>query len=129
MDEIYALSQMKRFTSIEKEQPFVSIAKIRPDLGNYVHFVWGFSKDLAMSGARVGFLISKNKGVIDAIRCFTYWFEVSGITQRVLSALVSDAAFCQRYINELSERLTSSRDATIQCLESYSIPYFKVSLT
>ncbi|MBT8491821.1 MAG: aminotransferase class I/II-fold pyridoxal phosphate-dependent enzyme, partial [Deltaproteobacteria bacterium] len=58
LDEVYALS-------VFGNQPFTSVASVRPSLGELIHIVWAFSKDMAASGLRCGVLFSENRGVLD----------------------------------------------------------------
>jgi aspartate/methionine/tyrosine aminotransferase len=51
VDEIYALS-------IFGDSSFTSIGELLPSFGERVHGLWGFSKDLSMSGIRFGVLIT-----------------------------------------------------------------------
>lgn len=61
-DEIYALSSFSHLIDTSKQDPFQSILSINykdfidPSL---VHVIYGMSKDFAVNGFRVGFIINQ----------------------------------------------------------------------
>lgn len=61
-DEIYALSSFSHLIDTSKEDPFHSILSINyKDYidPNLVHVIYGMSKDFAINGFRVGFIITQ----------------------------------------------------------------------
>ena len=79
-DEIYG-------NSIFPGEKFSSIAKVMRDqkkcddyLGEYVHIAAGFSKDFALSGSRVGILLTHNKELLEAVDSLGYFKAVSNHT-------------------------------------------------
>jgi aspartate/methionine/tyrosine aminotransferase len=54
--------------AVAGETPFTSLATVlRGRLGARCHVMWGLSKDLGASGARVGVLLSGNAALLDAM--------------------------------------------------------------
>lgn len=100
-DEIYALSTFG-------PDPFVSVGRLREDLGSHLHVVWAFSKDFGMSGLRCGVLISQNQALRDAIALQGVWSGVSGHTQHVLAAMLADQEWVQDYLDRMREGLAST---------------------
>jgi aspartate/methionine/tyrosine aminotransferase len=67
-------------------------------MGNYVHVLWGLSKDWAMSGYRVGVLHSHNAALLKALGNINYFTGVSSDTQDRLAAVLTDTQWCKRYL-------------------------------
>ncbi|MFP6782174.1 MAG: aminotransferase class I/II-fold pyridoxal phosphate-dependent enzyme, partial [Gammaproteobacteria bacterium] len=116
VDEIYALS-------VFGESEFVSIASVRPDLGDYIHIVWAFSKDFGASGLRCGALISENESVINAVASMAYWAACSGHTQHLLSELVADDQAVDKFIDGSQKKLRATYARVTQALRSNGIKY------
>jgi 1-aminocyclopropane-1-carboxylate synthase len=116
MDEIYALS-------VFGEREFVSVASLRPELGDGVHIVWAFSKDFGASGLRCGVLISENRAVLDAVGGLAYWAACSGHTQQLLSELVADDAVVDEYISRMRMKLAQAYRNVTSALEERGIAY------
>lgn len=114
MDEIYALS-------IYGDAAFTSIAQVRKSLGDHIHVIWAFSKDFAMSGLRAGVLWSENEDVLAAVEGLAYWAAVSGLTQWVLSDMISDAAWVDAYLTDMRTRLGAAHDETVRALDKLGI--------
>jgi aspartate/methionine/tyrosine aminotransferase len=115
-DEIYGLS-------VFGEAPFVSVASLRPSLGDRVHVVWAFSKDFGASGLRCGVLFSENEAVLRAVDGLAYWGAVSGDTQWRLAALLDDRDFLASYLGEMRRRLAATYAEVTATLDAHRIPY------
>ena len=116
VDEIYALS-------VFGEREFVSVASLRPHLGDGVHVVWAFSKDFGASGLRCGVLISENQAVLEAVGGLAYWSACSGHTQHLLSELVSDEAVVDDYIARSRVKLAQAYRRVTGALDAIGIAY------
>jgi aspartate/methionine/tyrosine aminotransferase len=116
-DEIYALS-------VFGERPFVSVAALRPALGERVHIVWAFSKDFGASGLRCGVLVSENEDVINAVDQLAYWSACSGHTQHLLAQLVADTAVVDAWVDRMRAGLRQACDRVTRGLDALGIPYF-----
>ncbi|KXJ22504.1 putative inactive 1-aminocyclopropane-1-carboxylate synthase-like protein 2 [Exaiptasia diaphana] len=63
----------------------------------YVHVIWGFSKDFGISGFRCGVLHTWNKEVLGALWWISYFQCVPTSTQCLLLNLIND----RDYVEEL----------------------------
>ena len=115
-DEIYGLS-------VFGERPFVSVASLRPSLGERVHVVWAFSKDFGASGLRCGVLVSDNPEVLQAVDGLAYWAAVSGDTQWLLGELVADTSFIPGYLARMRARLGSLYGLVTAALGEAGVPF------
>jgi len=115
-DEIYALS-------VFGDRPFVSIARRRDPLGNSIHIVWAFSKDLAMSGVRAGVLVSENSDVLEAVGSQAMWAATSGDTQNLLREMIGDPEWVDAYLPEMRRRLRAAHAATVAALTNARIQH------
>ncbi len=115
-DEIYALS-------VFGATPFTSVAALRRNLGERIHIVWAFSKDLGASGLRCGVLVSENEGVVAAVDALAYWGAVSGHTQWLLGEAISDGAWVDRYRMELRRRLGEAYSRVSETLDAAGIAH------
>lgn len=96
-DEIYAQ------TIHDPEVTFVSALKLVPKCYlSYVHVTSGFAKDFALSGFRVGFVISFNENLLKGLKNLSYYSAVSTHTQVVLTELLNAP--------ELSKVMQKSRE-------------------
>jgi aspartate/methionine/tyrosine aminotransferase len=120
MDEIYALS-------VFGDRPFVSAASLRSTLGERVHIVWAFSKDFAMSGARVGVLVSENEAVLQAADALAYWAACSGPIQHLLANMITDDEWVSLYLRTTCARLEHAYQSVTAALDSAGIPYLPSS--
>lgn len=122
-DEIYAATVFSR-------PKFISISEIIEE-GitcnlNLIHIVYSLSKDLGFPGFRVGVIYSYNDDVVNCARKMSSFGLVSTQTQHLLSAMLSDDLFVQKFISESAKRLavrhnkftTELAKVWIGCLES-----------
>jgi aspartate/methionine/tyrosine aminotransferase len=116
VDEIYALSVFGAST-------FTSVGRLLEPLGDLVHVVWAFSKDFAMSGLRCGTLVSENPDVREAVAAQAVWSSVSNLTQAVLTDIITDDAFVDRYLTEMPRRLGDTHRAVVAALDHAGIPH------
>ena len=76
-DEIYALSIIN--SNLNKFQSIVSL--MNNQLGNYIHVIWGISKDFGSSGFRLGVLYTQNKLLLNVLNNIGFTFTSSNIVQ------------------------------------------------
>ena len=119
-DEVYALS-------VFGEQPFVSAASLRAELGPYVHLVWAFSKDFGASGMRCGVAISENESVVQAMDQLAYWASCSGHSQWLLSQFVADTPAVDGWVRRMKDDLASTYASVTAALDAQGIPYVPAS--
>ncbi|KAJ7975585.1 1-aminocyclopropane-1-carboxylate synthase [Quillaja saponaria] len=106
-DEIYA-------GSVYGDEEFVSVAEILESEGydkSRFHIIYGLSKDLSLSGFRVGVIYSYNKSVLDAAKKLTRFSSISAPTQRLVTSMLSDTRFIKEYIEISKKRIREMHDA------------------
>jgi aspartate/methionine/tyrosine aminotransferase len=89
----------------------------------FLHFWYSFSKDLGISGFRVGLLHSYNEALINGYRNAGLSHCVSNYTQWVLQELLQDLDFMEKYIAANQKALTQSYLMVVSCLRELGIPY------
>ena len=94
-------------------------------MGRDVHVLWGASKDLGMSGYRVGVLYSRNADVLAAFSNIGYFQTCSNDTQDMLAAVLRDEAWTDRYLAESRRLLRASYEALTALLEEARIPFVR----
>lgn len=100
-DEIYALSTFAdcSFRSILNYQ------LVLPD-PDRTHFLWSFSKDFSLNGARVGVMYAGTTDLCHLARKINFLFVPSRNTQYLLLQLISDREWMHFYIRLNQQRLT-----------------------
>jgi aspartate/methionine/tyrosine aminotransferase len=121
-DEIYALSV---FNSNTADGPFHSVvALLDNDLGDYVHVLWGVSKDLGASGLRVGVLYSHNQALLPAITGLQTAFQVSNVVQEVVQEMLADRTFIDHFVPENNLRIARSYELLTSGLTALGITHY-----
>ncbi|MDP6921882.1 MAG: aminotransferase class I/II-fold pyridoxal phosphate-dependent enzyme [Lutibacter sp.] len=129
VNEIYALSRIIPEETGRKKQTDAcnqhhSFAGIMERLNSdYLHLVYGLSKDFAISGLRFGILHSLNSAFIQAIDGVNIPHMVSNLTQWLVGKLFEDSAFIKAYIEENQQQISRSYGVVIKGLEQVGIPY------
>jgi 1-aminocyclopropane-1-carboxylate synthase len=121
-DEVYAFSAH----SPAGGAPFASVASVTEQLGDWVHVVYGFSKDFCMSGFRVGLCYTENRAVHAALDNISYFCAVSNHTQHALTRLLApddDEGFVQRFIDANAARLRQAYEALAAALAAARLPH------
>ncbi|RXM32271.1 1-aminocyclopropane-1-carboxylate synthase-like protein 1, partial [Acipenser ruthenus] len=119
IDEIYMLSVYDgTFTSVH------SFDRL-PD-PERTHIIWGFSKDFAMCGVRVGTVYTQSQEVRKALNRLACFHACAGPVQQVLSHLIWD----QEWINNTflpanRRRLLESQRILVNGLQKLNIPVLK----
>ena len=122
-DEIYALSVYNN-----KPVEFHSVYEIlEGELGDYVHILWGFSKDICLGGYRVGVMCSQNRTLLEAMSSIAYFCAVSNPTQIILTNLLQDEQFMNLFLQENRRRLKEACDECINFFKEHDIIYTKPS--
>ncbi|KAK1172536.1 1-aminocyclopropane-1-carboxylate synthase-like protein 1 [Acipenser oxyrinchus oxyrinchus] len=119
IDEIYMLSVYDgTFASVH------SLDRL-PD-PERTHIIWGFSKDFAMCGFRVGTVYTQSQEVRKALNQLACFHGCAGPVQQLLSRLIWD----QEWINNTflpanRRRLLKSRSILVNGLQKLNIPVLK----
>jgi len=119
-DEIYALSVFNPAV----DGAFHSLAALLDnDLGEYVHILWGVSKDLGSSGLRVGALYSHNQALVRAIGANNTAHQVSNAIQELFADMLQDATFMRYLIAENNARIQKNYLLLTQGLDALGLTY------
>lgn len=90
---------------------------------DYLHMIYGFSKDFGISGMRVGLLYSKNESFLKAYNNLNAPHLVSNLTQWLIQEVISDKKFVKQYVKSNQNRLTRSYKIATQMLDKINVPY------
>ncbi|XP_041104814.1 1-aminocyclopropane-1-carboxylate synthase-like protein 1 isoform X3 [Polyodon spathula] len=119
VDEIYMLSVYDgTFTSVH------SLDRL-PD-PERTHIIWGFSKDFAMCGVRVGTVYTQSQEVRKALNRLACFHACAGPVQQVLSHLILDQEWINNtFLSANRRRLLESQRILVNGLQKLNIPVLK----
>ena len=129
VNEIYGLSIINTQHSAikddyQKQRTFRSFAQIMAvKKSPYLHLWYALSKDLGISGFRVGVVYSQNEAFIKAYDNLNAPHLVSNHTQWLLSEILSDHESMEKYIVHNQKSLTESYALVVHYLKALNIPY------
>lgn len=129
VNEIYGLSRIdinhpEIKDDYPKAIPFVSFGKIMTERKNpFLHFWYSFSKDLGISGFRVGVLHTYNEDLIRGYRNAGLPHAISNHTQWILQEVLNDRPFMEYFVEESQRALTISYLIVAKKLENLGIPF------
>lgn len=129
VNEIYGLSLIETDhptiqEDYQKKIDFVSFAQVmQKKKSPYLHLWYALSKDLGVSGFRVGVVYSHNEPFLQAYDNLNAPHLVSNHTQWLLSEVLSDHHFMEKYIGYNQRLLTESYVLMIEGLRKLKIPY------
>jgi len=129
VNEIYGLSIINTNhpaikDDYSKQRTFISFAQIMAAKKSpYLHLWYALSKDMGISGFRIGAVYSQNEAFIKAYDNLNAPHLVSNHTQWLLGEILSDHAFMEKYIAHNQQLLTESYVLVVQYLKKLNIPY------
>ena len=129
VNEIYALSLINTdhpsiADDYAEKKEFTSFAQIMNSRkSDYLHLWYALSKDLGVSGFRVGLLHTHNASLIKAYDNYNIPHLVSNVSQWIFEEVLSDHQFMAEYIKKNQKTLTESYAEVIKTLRRLSIPY------
>jgi aspartate/methionine/tyrosine aminotransferase len=85
--------------------------------------VWAVSKDFGASGLRVGVVYSQNEIFLEGLATCNIFSGVSGPIQYLVSELLTDDPFVDRFLDESRERILQSYTICAQKLEEMVLPF------
>lgn len=92
---------------------------------NLVHVVYSLSKDLGISGFRVGIIYSNNEMVISAATKMSSFGLISSQTQHLVSNILGDKKFMKYYMRENIRRLKKRHEMLVSKLKRIGIRCLK----
>ncbi|WP_373522503.1 aminotransferase class I/II-fold pyridoxal phosphate-dependent enzyme [Aquiflexum sp.] len=135
VNEIYGLSRIDiNHPEIKSDYPnpirFASFGQFMAEEKNpFLHFWYSFSKDLGISGFRIGLLHSYNEDLINGYRNAGLSHSVSNFTQWVMQEVLEDQSFMKQFVSANQKALTESYLIVVRSLgnwESLIIPPMEV---
>lgn len=125
-DEIYALS-VYDVPNDPKATKFQSIFSLDTDQyinPNYLHLLYGMSKDTAAGGLRMGCFYSRNEDLFLAMSNVTqfHWIGVAG--DRVAALMLEDEKWIDGFQQLSRERLAAGNKMTRKLLDDEGIKYY-----
>ncbi|EDO41483.1 predicted protein [Nematostella vectensis] len=119
VDEIYLLSVYKE----GHKMPNVLSLQGIPD-PERTHVVWGFSKDMCVSGFRAGAIYTVNKDLCGALKSMAYLQSTSLLTQHYLEHMISDLDWLDHvFLPTNQRRLQECSNIVCDALRSVDVPY------
>ncbi|KAH6615391.1 1-aminocyclopropane-1-carboxylate synthase 1 [Boeremia exigua] len=124
-DEIYAFSV---YYTDESTPGFTSILSI--DLAGIidsqlVHVLYGFSKDFAAAGLRLGCLVSRNPELTKAVRSLARFHGATPLTDAIATSILEDREFCTQFLEESARALGEHQAIVVKALNDAGIPYVR----
>ena len=127
-DEIYALSvyDVPDPTAVKYESviSFDSKEYINPDL---LHLIYGFSKDLAASGLRLGVFHTHNKDLFKAMGAIIAPHWSGSVNQRLARLMLDDEEWVDEFLRRSRKYLADRNAFARQLLEKNGLEFLKGS--
>jgi 1-aminocyclopropane-1-carboxylate synthase len=126
VDEIYALSIYK--TSEPNPIEFKSVLAIDYEKyidPNYLHVLYGFSKDLASGGFRLGCVLSRNVDLITALSSSSLFSWPSNFVETVAIRMLENTTWMETFVKANQKQLGERAEFVRSALEEYDISYTK----
>ena len=125
VDEVYALSVFDVLDP--KAVKFKSVLSLNTDhyiSPEYLHLLYGMSKDTAAGGLRLGCIYSRNRTLIRAMKNMTQ-FHWSGIANEKLAiAMLEDEKWMDGFLRKSQERLSLNNLKVRQILDGHGLKYY-----
>lgn len=103
--------------------PFPSVGRLWGELPDRLHVVWALSKDLGMSGSRVGVLVTADEAVRQAAGLQALWSGVGGHLQHLVTHLLGDAAWLAEHLAVTREGLRDVTSRAGELLTGAGVPF------
>ncbi|KAI8295024.1 hypothetical protein K4K59_004845 [Colletotrichum sp. SAR11_240] len=108
VDEIYGLSHFGG-----ELEPFTSVLGATDQRSeSHVHSLWGLSKDFGMGGLRLGFIVSRNETLREALARISF-----------AARLLRDEAAFEKYVRTYQSRLAQAYEKVSEALLQHQIPF------
>lgn len=111
-NELYGLSMY------DPDVNFTSILTLPHPDPERVHFLWGFSKDLGLSGVRIATLYTKNTALLKYFRQTAIYIRPTEMGQRRMQHLIDDEDFMDNHaLPEVRQRLKARHQSVKREIE------------
>lgn len=121
VDEIYAFSVYDEDTQFNSVLGMTSL----PD-PQRTHVLWGFSKDFAVPGFRIGVIHSLNPWVLSCLGTLSHYHSSPPLTQHAAATLLNDVEWCDNfYIPTNKERLAAAYKKVCESLQGCGVKVHK----
>lgn len=120
-DEVYALSVFKPSST-----PFTSVLSFDTTLyisPEYLHVVYGMSKDFAAGGLRLGCLYSRNKALMDAVSAVSQFSWSGPLAQLFATQMLEDEDWKTGFLAQSKRVLKERYEKCTNILHGYDIEY------
>lgn len=127
-DEIYALSVYK--TNETRSIDFQSILTLDVDRyidPDYLHLLYGMSKDMAGGGLRLGCIYTHNEALLRAMSAISPFHWPSSGSERIAALMLEDQNWMDGFLDRSRTRLADSSQAVRKMLDDEGITYCKDS--
>ncbi|RJE19305.1 hypothetical protein PHISCL_08362 [Aspergillus sclerotialis] len=128
-DEIYAKSLFPN-PAIPNPTPFISALAL--DLDNvidptFVHVLYGASKDFCANGLRLGFVCTKNEGVVGAMSSIGIFSWSPHVIQDVWAAMLEDKQWMRSFMLKKSKLMAENYDIARTFFRNRGIGYYEMN--
>ena len=127
-DEIYALSVYET----DQVDPVTFKSMLSLDVDRYIdpeylHLLYGMSKDMAGGGLRLGCIYTQNSSLLRALSVISMFHWPSSGSERIASLMLEDHEWMDGFLNTSRTRLADSSRKARSMLDEAGIAYCKAS--
>ena len=125
-DEIYAMSVYDiADPNAVKFESVLSIETEKYIDSNYLHLLYGMSKDTAASGIRMGVIYTRNSELLRALDAICTFHWSGSANERVAILMLEDESWMDDFLRRSRERLAARNILVRQILDHEGIQYRK----
>ncbi|KAL2844905.1 pyridoxal phosphate-dependent transferase [Aspergillus pseudodeflectus] len=127
-DEIYAHSVFRN-PALPNAMPFVSgLSLDLDDLINpgQVHVLYGASKDFCANGLRLGFLCTRNRGIIGAMSSISMFSWSPHVLQDIWAGMLEDKPWMEDFLARKRELTEKNHAIAASFFHGCGIPYYEM---
>lgn len=125
LDEIYALSVYENGDGAAVK--FRSILTLDVDRyidPNYLHILYGMSKDTAGGGLRLGCIYTQNEQLLRALSVISPFHWPTSMSERIAALMLEDEIWMDDYLDKSRKRLANSSQMVRKLLDEEGIRYY-----
>ncbi len=125
VDEVYAMSVYE--VSDPKAVKFESILTIDTDQyihPDYLHLLYGMSKDMAAGGVRIGCIYTRNKELLSAMSIVSMFHWSGNASEMIATLMLEDEKSMDNFLQLSRQRLANRNKMVRQILDDEGIKYY-----